>query len=332
RNHASLLVAMQSFGGDSRTTLMMKLISSVPSSLLLEVVIRIAMAVVFALLQHVAPRDRDIHPEELWLYRNKPTAPYFPSWLVVVMVTVVVPTLMMLLLQQRQQLQKQPQLLDSEGSSSSGCSSRRATACQMMLLGYSLSLLLTGLITDAVKLIVGRPRPDFFYRCFPSGEARLVPAAAESGAVPDDGEPAPQQLQQLLLLVPSACTGDPDTVAEGRKSFPSGHASMSFASLAYVSFLLADWLQLFKSSARLAPSVRLLACLAPCLAASGIALSRLVDFHHHPEDVLAGSTLGLLVAFACHRCYRRREPVTDPAAGVETGEASGDGLGRRIDV
>ncbi|CAK1597979.1 unnamed protein product [Parnassius mnemosyne] len=116
-----------------------------------------------------------------------------------------------------------------------------------------------------MKLIVGRPRPDFFYRCFPDG----VETA---------------ELQ---------CTGDPMDVMEGRKSFPSGHSSC-FTAL---------WLcgRLRAVSRCRGSAARVLACLVPLMMALCVALSRSCDYHHHWQDILVGSTLGFTVAVFCYR-------------------------------
>jgi len=148
------------------------------------------------------------------------------------------------------------------------------------LLASSLSVILNGLLTNAVKITVGRPRPDFYFRCFPDG---ILPA----------GQPNPLDLK---------CSGDSDIIIEGRKSFPSGHSSVSFSGLGFCSLYILGKLQCFYSTGK-GHSWRLCLGMLPAFCAVLIAISRTCDYRHHWQDVLVGSLLGMSVAYASYRQY-----------------------------
>lgn len=115
---------------------------------------------------------------------------------------------------------------------------------------------------------MGRLRPDFISRCVP--DTKYLP----------------------LSII---CTGSAKLVAEGRRSFPSGHSSSVFGGLGFISLLLNDHFLVFDGSGRI---YKFIIFLIPLLTASLVSISRIIDYRHHWDDVLAGSSIGCLSAAA----------------------------------
>ncbi|KAF1888656.1 hypothetical protein Lal_00036695 [Lupinus albus] len=139
--------------------------------------------------------------------------------------------------------------------------------------GLLFSILVTAVITEAVKNAVGRPRPDFFWRCFP------------------DGKDVYDTFGGVI------CHGDKNVVKEGHMSFPSGHTSWSFAGLGFLSLYLSGKIKAFDSTGHVA---KLCIVFLPLLFASLVGISLVDDYWHHWQDVFAGGLLGLVVATICY--------------------------------
>jgi membrane-associated phospholipid phosphatase len=136
-------------------------------------------------------------------------------------------------------------------------------------------------ITGSLKNLCGKPRPDLIARCQPFEGALDPPVFGLSNS--------------------TICTQTNKAImADGFRSFPSGHSSSAFAGLFYLSLYLAAKLHVLDNRGEV---WRTFIVLIPTLAASCIAMSRIMDARHHPFDVLFGSAMGILVAWAAYRQY-----------------------------
>lgn len=121
--------------------------------------------------------------------------------------------------------------------------------------------------------MAGRLRPDFLARC--------IPEVTEAGKV------ICKQMNKYF-------------VEEGRRSFPSGHASTSFAGLSFMALFLAGQLKIYDGKAK---ALKLTICALPIILASIVAISRVLDYRHHWHDVAVGGTLGLLITLIVYPLY-----------------------------
>ena len=174
--------------------------------------------------------------------------------------------------------------------------------------GLCASVGLTWVVTCGMKNVIGGIRPDFVARCWPDGN-RVWAAVG----------------------VPS-CSGANDVVQQGRRSFPSGHTSMSFSGFVYCSLYLAAWLKIGGQDRRLGRWEgiwKLVIVLAPTILAGFIGLTRIRDYWHHWEDVTVGALLGSAFAYAAwvhKRPYAKRVTLeTYSPLGLMDDEATSGG-------
>jgi len=147
-------------------------------------------------------------------------------------------------------------------------------------LGLLLSLSLAGAVTQVVKMTAGRPRPDIIDRCHPD---------------PGTVDP-PFGLSSVAICHQS----DSSILNDGFMSFPSGHSSLSFAGLAFLSLYIAGKVHLFDSRGHVH---KVWLSVLPLFGAALVAGSRTMDYRHHWQDVVAGSWLGILTAYFSYRLY-----------------------------
>lgn len=169
----------------------------------------------------------------------------------------------------------------------------RAGVCALLV-----SVGLSETITCTLKLYVSRNRPNFYQLC---------------GFDPET----------LKCMAPLS------HVHEASLSFPSGHSSLSFGGMTFIMYFLLGRLALLTASSSLTLSdgrkIQLLpyksllgvfCVLGPWSWSVFVACSRIVDNWHHPDDVVAGTLLGIAAATVGYHAFY---PSTSAAAGLKAG-------------
>ena len=146
---------------------------------------------------------------------------------------------------------------------------------------FAIGGFLTVVLTDIVKVAVGRLRPHFFSVCQPDFAALNCT----------------DQFGHQLYITDYDCLGRDDiseydrVLHDSHLSFPSGHSSASTYSFVFLLLYLASVRTFYHRS-----GLKLFLMLLSLSLGVLTSLSRISDNRHHPTDVLGGMAIGAAVA------------------------------------
>jgi len=172
----------------------------------------------------------------------------------------------------------------------------RAKDIHLAIIVLGETIAVTFLVTNILKCWVGRLRPNFYAYCDYKGYRAIV----DSGNLTD----------YLSAITPGQygdfkyCRSD---IPDAHYSFPSGHSSISFCGLTFLSLFLLHISSFINfTHINLGKAIRFFIILIPLFSAALVASSRVIDFKHHVEDTVWGSLIGVFgaaIAFTANYGY-----------------------------
>lgn len=175
-------------------------------------IVIIAIAAIAGGWEYVEPFRRPFSPVDLSISYPYQTSEMIPTWLLVV-VSLIAPAAIVMIVC----LVWVPGPTAERGTPKSLIWRRKLWEWNTGWMGLALSLATAFLITQGMKNLFGKPRPDLLSRCRPDltriGTTTISPLG-------EFYQP------QWVLVTADICTQpDSDILKDGFKSFPSGHAS-----------------------------------------------------------------------------------------------------------
>ncbi|EOA82234.1 uncharacterized protein SETTUDRAFT_173919 [Exserohilum turcica Et28A] len=198
------------------------------TSYIFDWIVIIIIAAIAGGWEYVEPFRRPFSPVDLSISFPHQTDEKIPTWLLVV-VSLIIPGLIIMLVC----LVFVPGPTAERGTSKALIWRRKLWEWNTGWMGLALSLATAFLITQGMKNLFGKPRPDLLSRCKP--DLSRIADFAINPIVGDIFDPA------WVLVTSAICTEtDNDLLKDGFKSFPSGHSSFSWAGLLYLTLFLAS--------------------------------------------------------------------------------------------
>jgi len=162
--------------------------------------------------------------------------------------------------------------------------------CLYTQIHFNFAWILSGLLCDSMKLIVGRLRPFFLELCLP-------------GKLLDDvcGPPESRAAENRYIL-DYKCTNATKAkyLYHARKSFPSGHTQIAVFGAVFICIYV--WERL---PARPPYWFRHICVFLVMFLAVVTAITRIKDYKHHPEDVVVGAMIGIFFGVFGGLVWRR---------------------------
>ncbi|KPI45869.1 PA-phosphatase related-family protein [Cyphellophora attinorum] len=187
-------------------------------------------------------------------------------------------------------------------------------------MGLALASAATLFLTSGLKCLVGKPRPNFLAICDADVDRLSEFVVGGSGSRIESDAPA-------LVTYEICRQSDLDLLNDAFFAFPSGHSSMSWAGLLYLSLWLsmrfsvaipylghhmplvrkstegADLVSFYHARKAAPPLWMVAIVLVPIGVALFICASRYADFHHAGIDIFAGSVIGIVCGYSSFRLY-----------------------------
>jgi len=152
------------------------------------------------------------------------------------------------------------------------------------VIGLLYSLITAAVFQVFIKWLIGGLRPHFLSVCKP--------------AVNLDGQQTGVGFRQVMYDR-GICTGDQNQIDDSLESFPSGHTTAGFAGFVFLYLYLNAKLKVWSNYH---PAMwKLIAVYAPILGAVLIGGALTIDEFHNWYDILAGATIGTVMAFSGYR-------------------------------